>query len=112
MRKKLKTWDGRSEFEYEGDPLVNGTSIHYGQGFQYSARVSAEQYRSLLRYFAGRCVPAGTSRDTPPATSMGRWLQENVSKTALASYVGPILIHHGFAEREGTNIRFQGAIAI
>ena len=107
MRIRLQTWAGQSEFEYEGDPLVSGTSIYYGKDFQYSAKVSAEQYRNLLENFAGNSVPAGTSRDNPPANSMGRWLQQNVTKTALASYVGPILVKHKHAEKRGTKIKFR-----
>jgi hypothetical protein len=44
-------------------------------------------------------VDAGTSRTDPPAKSVGEWFLANVTKTAIASYVCPILIHEGFAER-------------
>ena len=48
----------------------------------------------------------GTSRDSAPKGSIGEWLQANVTKTAIASYVGPILINEGFAEKvEGPNIK-------
>jgi hypothetical protein len=40
----------------------------------------------------------GTSRDCPPAGSVGEWLQENVTKLAIASYLAPILVHRGDAE--------------
>ena len=33
------------------------------------------------------------------AKSVGEWFLANVTKTAIASYVCPILIHEGFAER-------------
>jgi hypothetical protein len=51
----------------------------------------------------------GTSRDNPPTGSVGAWLQENVTKTAIASYVGPILLSEGLASRvpgEPSKIRF------
>jgi hypothetical protein len=42
-------------------------------------------------------VKIGTSRDAQPDGSVGDWLKANVSKTALTSYVGPILIEEGYA---------------
>ena len=49
----------------------------------------------------------GTSRTDPPRNSVGEWLQLNVTRTALASYVGPILITEGYAEKAGgSKIRF------
>jgi hypothetical protein len=41
-----------------------------------------------------------------PANSVGAWLQGHVTQTALASYVGPILIRHGFARQDGSDIEF------
>jgi hypothetical protein len=46
-------------------------------------------------------VDIGTSRTDPPRGSVGEWLQLNVSKRAIASYVGPILIAEGYAEKAG-----------
>lgn len=76
--------------------MRGGTTITFGRGWQ--ASVSAEQYRALLTRFAGDTVSAGTSRTDPPAGSLGEWLQENVTKVAIASYVAPILIAEGYAE--------------
>jgi hypothetical protein len=107
MGKKLKTWRRRSQFEYEGS-VAQGTKILYGKK-PYSANVSAEQYQALLKYFKGAEAEMGTSFDAPPDASVGGWLQENVTKTALASYVGPILLHEGYAERvprQPSRIRF------
>lgn len=107
MSKTLSTWGGRSRFKYEGS-VVDGTLIHYGKA--WSVRVSAEQYRALLNRFKGMEADMGTSRDTAPAGSVGTWLQENVTKTAIASYVGPILVEEGYAERipkQSSKIRFR-----
>lgn len=68
--------------------------------------VTAEQYTRLLHHFRGRTVSIGTSRDNPPIGSVGRWLQGNVTRTAIASYVGPILVAEGYAEKIGSDIRF------
>ena len=39
--------------------------------------------------------------------SVGEWLQNNVTKTAIASYVGAILIHEGYAVKgKGAEIEF------
>ena len=94
----LKTWARRSEFSYTGS-VKDGTRITYGSGF--SATISAAQYAKLLDHFRGRTVDIGTSRTNPPRGSVGEWLQSNVTKTATASYVGPILVAEGYAEKVG-----------
>ena len=96
MAQQLRTWAGRSKFEYEGS-VAQGTRIRYGKGWE--VYVSREQYQALLRHFQGVETDMGTSRDTAPTGSVGVWLQENVTKSAIASYVGPILLHEGYAQR-------------
>ncbi len=98
--KKLPTWAGKSEFQYSGSIKI-GTEIIYGQG--YSIKIEAEQYDSLLKSFSGKTVDIGTARDNAPAGSLGVWLQNNISKTAIASYVGPILIEEGYAHKIGSH---------
>ncbi len=100
----LPTWAGRSKFNYSGS-ITQGTEIIYGKGFSIS--ISASQYRDLFNNFQGRTVEIGTSRTNPPADSVGEWLQSNVTKTGIASYVGPILIVEGYAEHaDGSRITF------
>ncbi len=109
MRTRLSTWDGRSAFEYDGSVLA-GTEIRYGSK-GWRVRVTAEEYAWLLRHFLGRAVSIGTSRDRPPAGSVGESLQAHVTRTAIASYAGAILVHEGYAiraaERKST-VRFLG----
>ncbi len=103
---ELKTWGGRKTFKYTGS-VKEGTVIIYGSK-ENRAKISAQNYKKLLDNFRGREVNIGTSRDNPPKGSVGEWLKANVSKIALASYVGPILIHEGYGERaDGPNIRFK-----
>jgi len=105
--KTFKTWAGRSTFSYVGS-VKRGTRIIYGKGFCSS--ISASQYTELLHHFRGRRVDIGTSRTDPPRSSVGEWLQLNVIRTALASYVGPILITEGYADRVGrSEIKFRQA---
>ena len=100
----LRTWAGKSSFKYTGS-VNNGTTITYGSGFSFN--VSAAQYAELLNYFRGRTVNIGTSRTNRPRGSVGEWLQSNVTKTAIASYLGPILIFERYAEKvSGPYIRF------
>jgi len=103
---RLQTWARRSQFEYTGS-VEAGVLIRYGRSGQ-EVRVSREQFATLLRHFHGRAVSIGTSRTIPPAGSVGEWLQKHVTKTAIASYVGPILIHEGYAEKgqEPSEIHF------
>ena len=94
--KELPTWGGRSRFRYSGS-IASGTDIRYGgNGRQF---ISHEQYAALLRHFKGRTVNIGTSRDNRPRGSVGEWLKEHVTQTAIASYVGAILMHEGYAEK-------------
>ena len=94
---RLKTWTGKSHFDYEGS-VKKGTKIWYGQK-GHKATVSESQYKELLDHFKGQEVPLGTSRDMPQPGSLGEWLHENVTRTAIASYVGPILVTEGYACR-------------
>ena len=96
--KTLPTWSQRSTFSYAGS-VVAGTTISYGSG--YLVFVTTGQYSSLLDQFRGMTVDVWASRTGPPARSVGEWLQANVTKTAIASYVCPILIDEGFAEKVG-----------
>ena len=93
-----KTWAGRSKFEYTGS-VETGTEITYGKKFK--VRVSAQHYKHLRKHFLNDVVSVGTSRTNPPRGSLGSWLQENVTRTAIASYVAPILIIEGYANSEG-----------
>jgi len=96
MSGTLRTWGGRSSFEYSGS-VFTGTEIRYGKGSTIS--VTRDQYAGLLRHFGSRTVSIGTSRTNPPPGSVGEWLQKHVTRTAIASYVGPILVHEGYAVR-------------
>jgi hypothetical protein len=103
----LNTWDDRSQFEYIGS-VSKGTIIFYGKDFNNCVRVKKDHYQSLIDHFRGQTVEAGTSKTNPPRNSVGKWLQENVTKTAIASYVLPILIDEKYAEKVGrTEIRFK-----
>ena len=94
---RLKTWSGRSEFTYEGS-IETGIVITYGSE-SACQRLSKAQLSALLERFRGSTVNIGTSRDTAPTNSLGKWLQENVTPTAIASYVGPMLIDQGWAKK-------------
>ena len=105
IMKELATWGRKSKFKYRGS-IENGTTIIYGKG--YSIIVTKEQYISLLNHFRGKTVDAGTSRTDAPQGSVGKWLQINVTKTAIASYVCPILIVEGYAEGIGkSQLKFR-----
>ena len=107
----LPTWGRRKKFSYTGS-VGEGTTITYGKA-KSRAKVSADQYAALLKHFRGSTVEIGTRRDIRPRGSVGEWLrQQNVTQTAIAPYVGPILIEEGYAEKveEGKPlIRFFGA---
>jgi len=92
----LRTWAKRSKFTYVGS-VETGTEIRFGKASK--ATVSDKHYGALLAHFSKREVPIGTSRTDPPKGSLGEWLISTVTPTAIASYVGPILISEGYATR-------------
>ncbi len=102
--KTLPTWAGKSQFKYSGS-VSQGTKITYGSGF--SIAIKADQYSALLSHFKGKTVDIGTIFTNPPRGSLGEWLQQNVTKVATASYVGPILISENYAVKiGGSQIKF------
>lgn len=100
----LKTWSGRSQFKYSGT-VVAGTDIWYGENKAH-VYISSQIYSALLLHFKGLEVSIGTSRTAAPRGSVGEWLQKHI-KTAVASYIGPILIHEEYAERGSTSDRIK-----
>ena len=93
------TWGKRSSFNYTGS-IKTGTEIKFGQG--HVITVTAQQYAALRRHFLNQVIAVGTSRTDSPTRSLGEWLKSNVTKTAIASYVAPILVLEGYAERVNT----------
>lgn len=108
MSRTLPTWADRSKFTYSGS-VAAGTEILYGKK-RNRKMITAAQYHALLSHFRGATVGIGTSRTNPTPGSVGEWLQAHVTKTAVASYVGPILLEEGYAERVSgatSEIRFK-----
>jgi len=101
----MLTWAGTSSFGYEGLPGQD-TIIFFGR--MGRRQVSSQQYVELFSHFRGRTVDLGTSRTSPPPGSVGAWLKQHVTKTAIASYLGPILVEAGWASRTDapSEIRF------
>jgi len=86
----LRTRAKAAEFSYErtADDRIR---IEYGNHREIS--ISAKDYDRLVKAFSGQRVSLGASRTNPPKGSVGEWLQQSVTKTAIASYVGAILVH-------------------
>jgi hypothetical protein len=106
VQKTIGTWAGKSSFKYSGS-VQEGTKISYGEMGKYTININREQFTALINHFKGQTVEAGTSRTNPPKGSVGNWLQENITKTATASYICPILINENYAVKVGnTAIRF------
>jgi hypothetical protein len=91
---ELKTITKLKPFSYSGS-ISTGTRITFGKGF--TVEVSKDDYVKLLNEFIDKTVPIGASRTSPQENSLGFWIMKNVNKTAVASYVAPILIHEGYA---------------
>ena len=103
---ELKTWDGRSNFSYTGS-VEQGTTISYGKKGS-SLKITSDVYSKMLTNFRGLTVKIGTSRTAPPKGSLGEWVKD-YERRAVTSYLGPILIKEGYAEKVGrSEIRFSG----
>ncbi len=107
----LETWGGRSDFRYEGS-ITQGTKIFYkdkSKATSWSTEVvTAEQYQGLLSKFSGLEVELG-HYPTPRTGSIEEWLKVQYDQWGLTSYIGPILVHEGYAVRVAakTRIRFK-----
>jgi hypothetical protein len=95
--KELPTWAERSTFTYSGS-VKEGTRLFVGKSKQ-ELFIDKKSYAMLLEEFNERTVSVGTSRTNPPKHSLGEWLNQHVTKVAVASYVSRILIHEGFGEK-------------
>jgi hypothetical protein len=102
----LPTWANGSKFRYSGS-VSSGTLIEYGSDFHNKISVSASDYGILLRHFSKKEVSIGTSRTQRPSNSVGQWLVAHVTKTVIASYVGPILLAEGYAKVGSASDRIQ-----
>lgn len=101
----LHTWTKRGRFSYQGD-LTTGTKVLYGRGSSFL--VPAALYAELLAQFRGRDVAVGASR-TPPRDSLNAWLRRRLPDVEVpVTYVGPILVAEGAAERDGDVLRVTG----
>ena len=97
--KILRTWrQGEETFSYESS-VEEGTKIHYGEFYRYAANISKADYARLLSKFPAGEYAVGTSKDDPPAGSVGRWMKDNVTKTGLMSYVGAILLEECYTSK-------------
>ena len=80
--KRLKTWGGRRYFEYE-DSYESKIVIYYGTASKWKAIVPKEDYEKLIKEFAGKTVPIGTSIDKP---DIGEKLGANAARLVREQY--------------------------
>ncbi|WKC35673.1 hypothetical protein QYM18_14455 [Ectopseudomonas chengduensis] len=96
----LDTWGGRSEFDFVGS-IKQGTIITYGSNNQIT--FTAQQYQAMLENFRGQTITVSPERNEPEHGSLEFWLRNNVTQTAIASYVAPILVNEGVVTRRADN---------
>ena len=100
--KTLPTWSQRSTFSYAGFREYR----HHDFLWIGLPRLCHHwTVLSLLEQFRGMTVDVWASRTGPPARSVGEWLQANVTKTAIASYVCPIFFMMKVLRRRSVNHR-------
>ena len=103
---ELITWSGRSNFRYTGS-VKSGVKIFYGSDSKYAVTLTPDDFVRLLDHFAGHKVPFNTSRTAALPGSVGDWVRTNITKTAITSYLGPILISEGYARKDNAYIIFR-----
>lgn len=96
---EVVTLQRMKRFKYKGS-VETGITLFFGHDFDREKTIQKEHLDLLLKEFRGRKVLIGTSRNTLQDGSLGEWLQANVTRTALASYVAPVLIKEGYAFQE------------
>jgi hypothetical protein len=79
--------------------MDQGFDIHCGENFSRLYNITSAQLREALIKFSGRDVKIGTHRTDPPVGSIGDWLRQRFHRGGIMSYLGPILIAEGYAER-------------
>jgi hypothetical protein len=97
----MKTIVKKKSFTYK--PLANGDKeIIFGTS-NTLVKLRKEQFMNLLDTFRGQTVTIGASRTNPPKGSLGEWLMNHITKTAIASYIVPILLMEGYASLVNPN---------
>lgn len=103
---ELITWSGGSKFRYTGS-LKSGVKILYGSDSKYAVTLNSTDLDRLLDHFFGSKVRLNTSRTAALPESVGDGIRSNITKTAITSYLGPILISEGYARKENADIIFR-----
>jgi hypothetical protein len=91
----LPTWGGRSQFAYRCD---GGVFFEYGN--KRRLHVSAKQMTALQTTLGGQLLPVFGAEP-----SLDAWVKENIIGTRIASYLAPVLVAIGLAERSGSKLR-------
>ncbi|RHW43466.1 hypothetical protein D1B31_02055 [Neobacillus notoginsengisoli] len=101
----LETLYYKKKFGYQGS-VKEGVILFFGKN--QSVKLEKEDLKVLLNTFSGKTVPIGASRTNPPIGSLGDWLMKNITKVAIASYLAPVLITEGYAQKiDNFSIKFN-----
>jgi hypothetical protein len=98
MAQELPTWPGKKRLRYTGS-ILTGVTVQCGTGFAHAYSLNEFQLKEVLTRFSGREVKVGTHRTNPPDGSIGDWIRIQHKLGGFMSYLGPILIEEGFAQR-------------
>ncbi|MFM0526430.1 hypothetical protein PQR11_15765 [Paraburkholderia strydomiana] len=105
--KELRTLVQKARFEYDGT-LTTGYRIVMGAG-SHVETVTPGGIEQMMAHFGRQPEPVviGTSRDKPPAGSLGAWLIENrARRRQVASYLAAILVEEGHVTMSGDRLLF------
>jgi hypothetical protein len=99
MATELPTWGGKQRFRYEFDRSTLDVRIFCGDNCSRIYQLDGASLREALVKFSGKESLAGTHRTEPPPDSIGDWLRVHCKRGGIMSYLGPLLIHEGYAKR-------------
>ena len=83
------------DFSYERT-LDEDILIEFGEGNEIT--ITAQEYEHMIRAFSGKVVKLGPAHGNPKPGTVEEWVSQNITKTGIASYLGPILVHERRAE--------------
>jgi|ERR1035437_2736530 hypothetical protein len=97
--KHLKTWAHHKPFRYDLDRRTFNLLVYCGQASSHRYALDGQRLCEALAHFSGKDVQIGTHRTKPPQGSIGQWLLATCKRGGIMSYLGPVLIAEGFADR-------------
>lgn len=97
---ELKTWGGRSNFKYKGN-INTGIELIFGNNNRFFIR--PEKISKLLEELKGKTIQVGSAFKDPKKDTLEYWLQNNVTKTSISTYLASVLVNEKIVQKNNDN---------